>query len=335
MAQQLANLRVSNRRINSTNMPLEVAVLDGSGGQVTSFGTGGTQYTEGDIDATITGTAQMLEGASDTLQPAQGSTITAPAAGTVGLVVRLPAPLTDSTNNALRVFQVASSGGSTETTVRQSTYTGLNGLMRLADRDASTNVANITNTAPASTAYGLAVREVAQSTGPFAISSLAGRALVDQNSTTWNTQARVFTSSGGGVEGSTSTPSTGTVVGLHVREVMPSGRQSTTLVVTSSNSTAVYALISSVASVSHRVYAYFVGSTTTVPSTLLFMSSLAIDRWPVMFGSGSSGVTGANLAVTPPGFIFETVAGNALNCRVESGSTGQITRIGLSWFSEA
>jgi hypothetical protein len=37
-----------------------VAIVDGSGSQITSFG-GGTQYTEGDTDASITGTAMMFE----------------------------------------------------------------------------------------------------------------------------------------------------------------------------------------------------------------------------------------------------------------------------------
>jgi len=47
--------------------PLTVAIVDGSGTQITSFG-GGTQYTEGDVDTTITGTAVMWEDASDTLR---------------------------------------------------------------------------------------------------------------------------------------------------------------------------------------------------------------------------------------------------------------------------
>lgn len=51
---------------------LSVQIVDGSGSQVTSFG-GGTQYTEGDIDATIVGTALLMEGAADTLVVAQGT----------------------------------------------------------------------------------------------------------------------------------------------------------------------------------------------------------------------------------------------------------------------
>lgn len=46
---------------------LRTAIVDGSGAQITSFG-GGVQYTEGDVDASITGTAVMWEDTSDTLR---------------------------------------------------------------------------------------------------------------------------------------------------------------------------------------------------------------------------------------------------------------------------
>lgn len=52
--------------------PLTVAIVDGSGTQITSFG-GGTQYTEGDTDASITGTAVMWEDAANTLVAASGA----------------------------------------------------------------------------------------------------------------------------------------------------------------------------------------------------------------------------------------------------------------------
>jgi hypothetical protein len=47
--------------------PLTVAIVDGAGTQITSFG-GGTQYTEADTDASITGTAMLWEDAADTLR---------------------------------------------------------------------------------------------------------------------------------------------------------------------------------------------------------------------------------------------------------------------------
>ena len=52
--------------------PLAVAILDADGTQITSFG-GGTQYTEGDTDAFITGTAALMEIAGDALAPIQGT----------------------------------------------------------------------------------------------------------------------------------------------------------------------------------------------------------------------------------------------------------------------
>src|SRR3990167_8804610 len=49
-----------------------VQVVSSAGAFVDTFG-GGTQYTEGDTDATITGNALLMEVAADTLQPVQGT----------------------------------------------------------------------------------------------------------------------------------------------------------------------------------------------------------------------------------------------------------------------
>src|SRR3990167_4942947 len=47
--------------------------IDADGALRVSGGGGGIQYTEGDTDATITGTAILMEGASSTLLPVQGT----------------------------------------------------------------------------------------------------------------------------------------------------------------------------------------------------------------------------------------------------------------------
>lgn len=156
-------------------------------------------------------------------------------------------------------------------------------------------------------------------------------ASVQQNSTVWVTQPRLFTSSGGGVEGSTVTLSTGEL-GLNVRTVMPTGRQSTSILVNIGTAGGSSVLISSVAGLKHKVYAFSVMSTVTGVSSVAFVSSAAIERWGLILGSQSSGITGANLAVTPPGFLFETVAANALNFL--ASSTG-LYRVSLAWFTEA
>lgn len=74
-----------------------VQVLSSTGSFVDSFG-GGTQYTEGDTDASITGTAMLMEGAANTLVVAQGN-------ATDGLLVNL------GSNNDV----VISDGGNTIT----------------------------------------------------------------------------------------------------------------------------------------------------------------------------------------------------------------------------
>lgn len=353
---------------------------------------------------------------------------TVPASTAQAMAVRIPAPIWDSTNNALRVFQAESSGGASSTQVaissgivqvqhisssgvsmstdtapastaqglivRQVGYTApstgplaissiagrslvdqnstvwvtqvssVAGIVsnQIVDRDQSTQIAAVTNTTPDSTDYALVVREAAQSTGPFAISSIAGRTLVDQNSTvwvvqlpttqtfqvknstigdllasvqqnstTWAAQAAVFTSSGGGVTGSTGAPATN-ALGLLVRNITP-GLNSTTVTVAPGDSTTFTQIVAGSGSLKHKAYAYFVGSDVTVASTMIFFSGTNADRWSVVFGSESSGITGANMAVSPPASIFETAAGAALNVRIESASTVN-ARLALSWFSE-
>jgi hypothetical protein len=56
----------------AANDALNVAIVDGSGSQITSFG-GGTQYTEADTDATIVGTALLWEDTGDTLRAASAA----------------------------------------------------------------------------------------------------------------------------------------------------------------------------------------------------------------------------------------------------------------------
>jgi hypothetical protein len=60
-------------KVAGSERAMSVAIVDGSGTHITSFG-GGTQYTEGDTDASITGTAMLWEDAGNTLRPASAAT---------------------------------------------------------------------------------------------------------------------------------------------------------------------------------------------------------------------------------------------------------------------
>ncbi len=67
----VGKVRITDGTTDSEVVPLAgynaqaVAIVDGSGSQITSFG-GGVQYTEGDVDATFTGTMMLAEAAGNT-----------------------------------------------------------------------------------------------------------------------------------------------------------------------------------------------------------------------------------------------------------------------------
>ena len=164
------------------------------------------------------------------------------------------------------------------------------------------------------------------------VSSVGGVVSVVQSNTgTWSVLARVTTSSGGGVEGSTTTPSTGSVLGLNVRTVQPSGRESTSVLANIGTAGGSTEVISSVTGLRRFVYAFSVMSTVTDISSVAFTSSNK-ERWGLLLGTQSSGITGANLAVAPPGFLFASDAGEDIN--LTASSTG-LYRVSLAWFTEA
>lgn len=85
-------------------------IVTSGGAFVDTFG-GGTQYTEGDVDATITGTASLMEVAGNTLQPIQGTVAD-------GLLVNL------GTNNDVTVTGSVSITGTPAVTLVSTTITG-------------------------------------------------------------------------------------------------------------------------------------------------------------------------------------------------------------------
>ena len=420
--------------MDSTNNAIGVTIRAGSAA--------GTEYTDGDVDATISGGALLVDNSSNTLRPGtlarglpvnivagsvastqvavssvagvvnvqqnstawqvqvgipdQGAfttnaTLQVPIGAVVGagdVVAGKVGALAMSSVRALWVFPVDSSGGKmADSTLRairitsvDAASTGPIAISSIAGvsivrpeagstwsvRPLQSSAADLQMTAtPAAgstwavrplqssqadlrvTVYQSSAAELLATVSPSAGSTWAVRPLQSSaadlqvtvtqvGGSTWKTA--LYSPTLGLIDASTVTQSTGIVNGLNVREVMPSGRESTTVVITSTHSTAVYQLISSVAGLRRLVSAYFVGSTHTNPSTLVFMSSLTIDRWAVNFGSGSSGITGANLAVTAPDWLFGTDQQNALNVRVEGGGSSVtstvVVRISLKWFTE-
>ena len=251
----------------------------------------------------------------------------APAAGDSGVIVRQVGYST-TVNVSSLAGKVLVDQNSTVWSVQVSSVAGT---------VAAQIIGPLSSAAPAAGDSGVIVRQVGYST-TVNVSSLAGKVLVDQNSTVWPVQvssvagavqARQFTSSGGSLEGSTATPTAG-VLGLHVRPAPPAALQSTSILANIGTAGGSTALLSSAAGLKWRVAAFSVMSTVVAVSSCAFASSNK-ERWGLLLGTGSSGITGANLAIGGGLWLFETDAAEALN--FTASSTG-LYRVSLTYWQE-
>lgn len=120
---------------------------------------------------------------------------------------------------------------------------------------------------------------------------------------------------------------------LPIQNIITQTRNSTRILVLIDSPGGSTTLVSSVASQKHKVYAYLVTSTVSAFSSVAFCSSATgKEKWGMTIGSGSSGITGANLAVPPPGSIFETNASEAL---LFSASSSGLYSVSIAYITEA
>lgn len=165
-----------------------VQVVTSAGAFVDTFG-GGTQYTQGDTDASITGTAMMMEGAADTLLPVQGTVAD-------GLLVNLGA------NNDVTVASLPLPSGAS-TAANQSTIIGhvdgIEGLLTTIDADTSTlaavdyatgaDVASLAVVGGGAEATAMRVTIANDSTGVVSVDDNGGSITVDGTITEANSAA--------------------------------------------------------------------------------------------------------------------------------------------------
>jgi hypothetical protein len=156
-------------------------------------------------------------------------------------------------------------------------------------------------------------------------------ASVQQNSTVWQVQAKIQDSSGVAPNIVGTRPTTG-AQGLAVRTVL--NDLLSTCFSTIGNGSTSSTIVSSAASpLRIKVYAYSITSTAQAVNTLSFASSLANPIWTVQMQSISSGISGANLAVSPPAWLFATEANSPLVFKI-TGTTGSY-HLSFSYFVEA
>ena len=308
--------------MDETLNALKVEIIDGSGAQITTFG-GGTQYTEGDSDSTITGTAAMMEVAANVLQPVQGTVAD-------GLLVNLGAnndvsvtgsvAVTGTFYQATQPVSAASlplpSGASTsanQTTII-SHLDGVEGLLTTIDAD--TSVLSAIDYATGADVASLAV--VGGGTEPTAqrvtiASDSSGVLSIDDNGGSITVDGTVAVSGSVAVTGpltdtqlrATAVPISGTV----------SAAQSGTWTVQPGNTA--------------NTTAWKVdGSAVTQPVSGT-VSAAQSGSWSVGVSAGSATIGSVNITDgTTKATVRELGTNDALNVAITDGSGNQITTFG-------
>lgn len=103
---------------------------------------------------------------------------------------------------------------------------------------------------------------------------------------------------------------------------------------TSGVSTSGVQLVAPIASRTTKVYAFSIMSTAAVNLTAKFTNGSGaspVELWRVAMISPTGGVAGANLAVTPPGYLFATPSGATLCIVLDSAS---LIHYSVSYFRE-
>jgi hypothetical protein len=90
-----------------------------------------------------------------------------------------------------------------------------------------------------------------------------------------------------------------------------------------------FAINSTVTGQKCKVYAYSITTTNAGPLELCFYKGSTM-AWPIQLAAVSPGISGANLAVTPPGFLFETAAGSSMTLRCNSTASG--VKVGVAFY---
>lgn len=213
--------------------------------------------------------------------------------------------MADSANNALRVNVVAgAAGGSTIVTVST-------GSIRVHQSTAADLKAQV---AQASTVWAV---QLSNYSTIAAISSVAGVVKVTQNSTVWNVQARLFDGVSNALVSATSNPSSNAQA-LAVRPVID------TLLTYSASTTgqsSATTIISSNATTRGKVFAYSITSTLAGPVEWGIYNG-ATRLWGGVLAAPSSAISGVNLAVAPPAYLFANSTGAALTFNVASSNAG-------------
>lgn len=145
--------------------------------------------------------------------------------------------------------------------------------------------------------------------------------LVSGNSTVAPLAGSIWTVGGG-----STTPASSNSSAVYVREVVDS-----VLTFVSSNcfASSLVAINSTATGQRCRVFAYSVTSTVQSPTKMSFYGGSSL-KWTFTLAALSSAVTGVNLAVTPPAYLFQCAAGSSMTFRTPSSVAG--VKVSVAYF---
>lgn len=143
--------------------------------------------------------------------------------------------------------------------------------------------------------------------------------------------AWTFDGIGNAVESSTRAVGTNsTMRGIAVRQILP-----TFLTTASSNvfASTTWTIATSNAATIQYVYAYSITTTNQTPTKIGFYAGSTLV-WPIVLAAISSAVSGVNLAVSPPAYLFAGATGAILQMKTAAASTGGGYKAGVSYWTE-
>ena len=138
--------------------------------------------------------------------------------------------------------------------------------------------------------------------------------------------AYLFDSTGNAIDTSTQSMSSG-ARGLFVRSVIPG---STTYAASTAGNASMTSILTSNAATRGYVYGYSITSTLAGPVQWgIYSNSGATLLWTGILAAVSSAISGANLAVTPPGYLFRGSTGANLTFNCATSNAGLFVSIAM------
>lgn len=307
-----ASLAGSPIPISGATSAVGVAIVDGSGNQITSFG-GGTQYANGAAQATPTGTVALGWDTANVRALSTDNT------GKLNILGTVTANAGTNLNTSLLALEsggnLATLAGGVTGSVYQHNTKQINGVAPLMGNGVTGTGSQRVTIASDNTAFSVN----AVQSGTWNIGSITTLPTL-ANVTTVATVSTVTSLSqlaGAAINLNTGAAGTGTLRVVEANDEGKTIKSAGGSVASSGNNTLVAAGTNKL-----KVFAFSLSTTSTTAVTCIFQSGASgTELWRVVLQAPTSVSTGANLSVALPGYLFATASATLLNLNLSGAQT--------------